>query len=104
MNHLKPLHVKGHINGISVNNMVDSGAIMNLVPYSLYKKLGGMDEELIRTNMTIGGVGGSDPIPAKGVSLTELTKQDIGYNFLGYRGARELQLDSWERLVTCQPL
>jgi len=54
--------------------------------------------------MTIGGVGGSDPIPAKGVSLTELTKQDIGYNFLGYRGARELQLDSWERLVTCQPL
>ena len=46
---------------------------MNLMSCSLYKKLGGTDEELIRTNMTIGGVGGGEPIPAKGVASMELT-------------------------------
>ena len=41
VNHLKPLHVKGFINGKLVHNMlVDNGARVNLMPYSLYKKLG----------------------------------------------------------------
>ena len=43
--HLKPLHVKGYINGTPVHSMlVDSGAIVNLMPYPLYKNLGGTDE------------------------------------------------------------
>jgi len=50
-----------------------SGAIVNLMPYSLYKKLGGTDEELIKTNMTVSGIGGGDPIGAKGVASMELT-------------------------------
>ena len=53
--------------------LVDGGAIVNLMPYSLYKKLGGKDEELIKTNMTVSGVGGGDPIGAKGVASMELT-------------------------------
>ena len=53
--------------------LMDSGAIMNLMPYSLYKKLGGMDEELMKTNMTVSGIGGGDPIGAKGVASMELT-------------------------------
>ena len=53
--------------------LVDSGAIVNLMPYSLYKKLGGTDEELIKTNMTISGVGGGAPIHGKGVANMELT-------------------------------
>ena len=57
-NHLKALYVRGHINGKPVSRMlVDSGAIVNLMPYSLYKKLGGMDGELIKTNMTVNCVG-----------------------------------------------
>jgi hypothetical protein len=72
VNHLKPLHVKGRINGTPVHSMlVDSGAIVNLMPYSLYKKIGGT-YELIRTNMTISG-GGGEPTPAKGVASMELT-------------------------------
>ena len=44
-NHLKALYVRGHISGKPVSRMlVDSGAIMNLMPYSLYKKLSGTDE------------------------------------------------------------
>jgi hypothetical protein len=49
------------------------GAIVNLMPYSLYKKLGGMDEELIKMNMMVSGVRGGDPIGAKGVASMELT-------------------------------
>jgi hypothetical protein len=42
INYLNPLHVKGHINGTLVHSMlVDSGAIANMMPYLLYKKLGG---------------------------------------------------------------
>jgi len=74
INHLKPLHVKGHINGTPVHSMlVDSGAIVNLMPYPLYKKLGGTYEELIKTNMMISGVRGGAPILARGVANMELT-------------------------------
>ena len=61
--------MRGHINGRPISRMlVDGGAIVNLMPNSLYKKLGGTDEELIKTNMTVSGVGGGDPIGAKGVA------------------------------------
>ena len=53
--------------------LVDSGAIVNLMLYSLYKKLGGTDEELIKTNMTVSSIGEGDPIGAKGVASMELT-------------------------------
>jgi hypothetical protein len=67
-NHLKALYMRGHINGKPISRMlVDGGAIVNLMPYSLYMKLGRTDEELIKTNMTVSGVGGGDPIGAKGV-------------------------------------
>jgi hypothetical protein len=73
-NHLKALYMKGHINGKPISRMlVDEGAIVNLMPYSLFKKLGGSDEELIKTNMTISGVGGGEPMGAKGVISMELT-------------------------------
>jgi hypothetical protein len=58
-NHLKALYMKGHINGKPISRMlVDGATIINLMPYSLLKKLGGSDEELIKTNMTISGIGG----------------------------------------------
>ena len=72
--HLKALYLRGHINGEPVSRMlVDSGAIVNLMPSSLYKKLGGSDEELIKMNMTVSGIRGGDPIGAKGVASMELT-------------------------------
>ena len=66
--------MRGHINGKPISRtLVDGGEIVNLMPYSLYKKLVGTDEELIKTNMTVSGVGGGDPIGAKGVAPMELT-------------------------------
>ena len=53
--------------------LVDGGAIVNLMPYSLYKKLGSQDEDLIKTNMTVSDIGRSEPLSAKGVASMELT-------------------------------
>jgi hypothetical protein len=73
-NHLKALYMKGHINGKPISRMlVDGGAIINLMRYSFFKKLGGSDDELIKTNMTVSGVGGGEPMGAKGVISMELT-------------------------------
>ncbi|XP_066320439.1 uncharacterized protein [Miscanthus floridulus] len=44
----------------------------NLMPYSLYKKLSGSDEELIKTKRMVKGIGGK-PILAKGLALMKLT-------------------------------
>jgi hypothetical protein len=43
------------------------------MPYSLFKKLGGSDDELIKTNMTVSGVGGGEPMGAKGVVSMDIT-------------------------------
>jgi hypothetical protein len=73
-NHLKALYMKGHINGRLISRMlVDGATIVNLMPYTLFKKLGGVDEELIKTNMTFSGVGEGEPMVAKGVASMELT-------------------------------
>jgi hypothetical protein len=73
-NHLKALYMKGHTNGKPISRMlVDGGAIVNLMPYSLFKKLRGSDEELIKTNMTVSRVRGGELMGAKGVISMELT-------------------------------
>jgi hypothetical protein len=73
-NHLKPLYIRGHHNGMPISQMLtDVSAIINLMSYSFFKKMGKSDDELIKTNMMINGVGGGDPIGAKGVASMELT-------------------------------
>jgi hypothetical protein len=73
-NHLKPLYIQEHLDGTPISQMlVDGGAVINLMSYSLFKKMSKSNEELIRTNMTINGIGGGDPIRAKSVASMELT-------------------------------
>jgi hypothetical protein len=74
VNYLKPLFVRGHIDGIPIAKMlVDGGAAINLMPYSLYRKLGKQDNELVKTNMTLSGVGTDSSFKAWGVMSVELT-------------------------------
>jgi hypothetical protein len=71
--HLKPLYVRGHIDGKPISRMlIESGATVNLMPYSIFKKLGREDNELIKTNLTLNDVGGN-PMEARGVISMELT-------------------------------
>jgi hypothetical protein len=73
-NHLKPLYIQGHLDGTPISRMlIDGGAIINLMSYPFFKKMGKSDEVLIKTNMMINGVNGGDPIGAKGVASMELT-------------------------------
>jgi hypothetical protein len=71
--HLKPLYIRGHLDGMSVARMlVDGGATVNVMPYSSFKKLGKTDVKLIKI-MTITGIRGDGPIGPKGVTSMELT-------------------------------
>jgi hypothetical protein len=71
--HLKPLYVRGHIDGKPISRMlIDSGAAVNLISYSIFKKLGREDDELIKTNLMLNGVEGN-PMEARGVISMELT-------------------------------
>jgi hypothetical protein len=52
--HMKPLYVWGHVDGRPISQMlVDGGAAVNLMPYSIFKKLGQEDDELMKTNITL---------------------------------------------------
>jgi hypothetical protein len=63
-----------HIDGILMARMlVDGRAAMNLMSYSLYRKLEKQDNELVKTNMTLSGIGSDSSIKAMGVTSIELT-------------------------------
>jgi hypothetical protein len=72
--HLKPLYIRGHLDGTPVARMlVDGGAMVNVMPYATFKKLGKTDAKLVKTSMTLTSIGGEGPIGPKGVASMELT-------------------------------
>jgi hypothetical protein len=52
--------------------LIDGGATINLMSYTISKKLGREDNELVKTNLMLNGVGGN-PMEAQGVISMELT-------------------------------
>jgi hypothetical protein len=71
--HLKSLYIWGHIDGKPISRMlVDGGAAVNLMAYSIFKKLGREDGDLVKTNLMLNGMGGN-PMEAQGVISMELT-------------------------------
>jgi hypothetical protein len=71
--HLKPLYIQGHIDGKPISRMlIDGGAAVNLMPYSMFKKLGQENDELMKTNLMLNGMGGN-PMEARGIISMELT-------------------------------
>jgi hypothetical protein len=70
---MKPLYVQGHINGKLISRMlIDGGAAVNLMSYSIFKKLRREDDELMKTNLTLNDVGGN-PMERRGIVSMELT-------------------------------
>jgi hypothetical protein len=71
--HLKALYLKGYINGHSVNKMlVNTGAAVNIMPYSVLCRLGRSTEHLINTNVTLSDFNGQAS-GAQGVLNVDLT-------------------------------
>jgi hypothetical protein len=57
--HLKALYLKGYINGQPVNKMlVDTGAAVNIMPYTDLRRLGRSTGDLIKTNVTLSDFNG----------------------------------------------
>jgi hypothetical protein len=71
--HLKALYLKGYINGHPANKMlVDTGAAVNIMPYSVLRRLGHSTEDLIKTNITLSDFNGQASV-AQGVLNADLT-------------------------------
>jgi hypothetical protein len=71
--HLKALYLKGYINGLPVNKMlVDTGAAVNIMPYSVLCRFGHSAEDLIKTNVTLSDFNGQAS-EAQGVLNVDLT-------------------------------
>ena len=57
--HLKGLYLKGFIDGKPMNRMlVDTGAAVNLMPYSVLRRLGHSAADLIKTNVMLNDYNG----------------------------------------------
>jgi hypothetical protein len=57
---MKPLYIRGHIDGRLISRMlIDDGAAINLMSYSVFKKLGWGDVKLMKTNLMFNGMGGT---------------------------------------------
>jgi predicted aspartyl protease len=70
---LKALYLKGYINGHPVNKMlVDTGAAVNIMPYSVLRRLGHSAEDLIKTNVTLSDFN-DQASKAQGVLNVDLT-------------------------------
>jgi hypothetical protein len=71
--HLKALYLKGYINGHPINKMlVDTGAAVNIMPYSVLRRLGCSAEDLIKTNVTLSDFNGRAS-EAQGILNVDLT-------------------------------
>jgi hypothetical protein len=72
--HLKPMYIRGHLDGTPVAHMlVDGGAMVNVMPYATFKKLGKTDADLVKMNMMLMSIEGEGPISHKGIASMELT-------------------------------
>ena len=71
--HLKALYVKGYINGQPIGKMlVDTGAAVNIMPYSMLRHLGRSTADLIKTNVTLSDFNGQAS-ETQGVLNVDLT-------------------------------
>ena len=71
--HLKALYLRGYINGQPIGKMlVDTGAAVNIMPYSMLRRLGRSSADLIKTNVTLSDFNGQ-PSETQGVLNVDLT-------------------------------
>jgi hypothetical protein len=71
--HLKALYLKGYINGHPVNKMlIDTGVEVNIMSYSVLRRLGRSAEDLIKTNVTLSDFNGQAS-EAQGILNVDLT-------------------------------
>jgi hypothetical protein len=70
--HLKALYLKGYINDHPVNKiLVNTGAVVNIMPYSVLRQLGRSAEDLIKINVMLSDFNGQ-ALEAQGILNVDL--------------------------------
>jgi hypothetical protein len=106
--HLKALYLKGYINGHPVNKiLVDTGAIVNIMPYSVLCRLGHSAEDLIKTNITLSDFNGqaSEAQDVLNVDLTVGSKTVLtSFFIISSKGTYTILLErDWIHANYCIP-
>jgi len=71
--HLKALFVKGRVDGQPMSKiLIDGGAAINIMPHTVYQKLGKEDQDLTKTDMMLNDFDGNVSA-VKGAICVELT-------------------------------
>ena len=71
--HLKPFYIKAHVNGKPISKvLIDGGVVLDVMPYSMVKKLGKSHKDLKETNITMPNFIGESTL-ALGFFIAELT-------------------------------
>jgi hypothetical protein len=71
--HLKALFVKCRVDGQPISKiLIDGGAAINIMPYTVYRKLSKGDQDLTKTNMMLNDFEGNVSL-VKGAICVELT-------------------------------
>jgi len=71
--HLKALFIKGRVDGQPMTKiLIDGGAAINIMPYTVYRKLGKGDQDLTKTDMMLKDFEGNVS-PVNGAICVELT-------------------------------
>jgi hypothetical protein len=96
--HLKALFLKCFVNGKPVTRMlVDGGVVVNLMPYTMLRKIGKFEEDLTQTDMMLVYFEGNVS-PARGVIYVELTigskTLPTAFFVIKWRGSYNLLLGS----------
>jgi hypothetical protein len=103
--HLKALYLKGYINGHPVNKMlVDTGAAVNIMPYSVLHRLGRSVEDLIKTNITLSDFNGQASEAQGILNMVLRGKQDCPNFLLHCQQQEYVHCPARERLDSCQLL
>jgi hypothetical protein len=106
--HLKALFMKDRVDGQPVSKiLIDRGAVINIMSYVMYQKLGKGDQDLTKTDMMLKDFEGNVS-PAKGAVCVELT---IGsktflttFFIINGKGAYNLLLQrDWIHVNCCVP-
>ena len=70
--HLKPLFIKVHMDEIPINKvLVDNGAVVNILPQGMLKKINKIEADLIRSDVLVSGFP-SENTKTRGTILVEL--------------------------------
>jgi hypothetical protein len=103
--HLKALYLKGYISGHPFNKMlVDTGATLNIMPYSVLRRLGRSTEDLIKTNVALSDFNGQASKAQAILNIDLIVGSKTVLTSFFIVSSKSIHYPAWEGLDSCQLL